>query len=178
MGRDPVLHDLSRGAKVDPQFALSQEGDQLPRLQRMALDRSRGGDRRKRHLVADVIGENHNLSQGRRTVPDQAGRQQSFYPFLDAFARLDSRYPGFVPPILGTHASSLIASSWATSPSADPRETAFSFGELEAVLDVMSHDAPIVRQIARAAAARDHRWSSVILEIVKSTPFRMRRAES
>ena len=41
-----------------------------------------------------------------------------------------------------------------------------------------SHDAPIVRQIARAAAARDHRWSSVILEIVKSTPFRMRRAES
>jgi hypothetical protein len=41
-----------------------------------------------------------------------------------------------------------------------------------------SHDAPIVRQIARGAAARDHRWSSVILEIVKSTPFRMRRAES
>ena len=40
------------------------------------------------------------------------------------------------------------------------------------------HDAPVVRQITRAAAANDHRWSSVILEIVNSMPFQMRRAES
>jgi hypothetical protein len=37
------------------------------------------------------------------------------------------------------------------------------------------HDAPAIRAITRAAAADDHRWSSTILAIVKSTPFQMRR---
>ena len=38
------------------------------------------------------------------------------------------------------------------------------------------YDAPAVRQIARNAAKSDYRWSSVILGIVKSTPFQMRRS--
>ncbi|MGE3509445.1 MAG: DUF1585 domain-containing protein, partial [Vicinamibacterales bacterium] len=37
-------------------------------------------------------------------------------------------------------------------------------------------DAPAVRQIARQAATRDYRWSAVIMGIVKSTPFQMRRS--
>ena len=44
--------------------------------------------------------------------------------------------------------------------------------------DIEHFDAPVVRQIIRAAGADDYRWSSVILEIVKSMPFQMRRAES
>jgi mono/diheme cytochrome c family protein len=36
------------------------------------------------------------------------------------------------------------------------------------------YDRPAVRQIVRAAAARDYRWSSLILEIVKSPTFLMR----
>ena len=40
------------------------------------------------------------------------------------------------------------------------------------------YDAPVVRQIMRTTAADDDRWSSVILEIVKSMPFQMRRSES
>ncbi len=36
------------------------------------------------------------------------------------------------------------------------------------------YDQPAVRQIARQAAPDDYRWSSIILGIVKSTPFRMR----
>ncbi len=40
------------------------------------------------------------------------------------------------------------------------------------------YDRPVVRAIARAAAEDDHRWSSLILGIVESTPFRMRRSES
>ena len=39
------------------------------------------------------------------------------------------------------------------------------------------YDAPAVRQIRQAAASHDHRWSSIILGIVESTPFQMRRAE-
>ncbi|PYR38817.1 MAG: hypothetical protein DMF90_02070 [Acidobacteria bacterium] len=39
-------------------------------------------------------------------------------------------------------------------------------------------DAPVVRQIARDAAARNYSWSSVILGIVQSTPFQKRRSES
>ena len=39
------------------------------------------------------------------------------------------------------------------------------------------HDAPAIRAIVRAASADDHRWSSTILAIVKSTPFQMRRAK-
>ena len=38
------------------------------------------------------------------------------------------------------------------------------------------YDAPAVREITRAAASRDYRWSSVILGIVESTPFQMRRS--
>jgi hypothetical protein len=40
------------------------------------------------------------------------------------------------------------------------------------------YDLPVVRQIVREAAPSGYRWSSVILGIVRSTPFRMRRAES
>ena len=35
------------------------------------------------------------------------------------------------------------------------------------------HDAPAVRQIVRESARNDYRWSSIILGIVKSTPFEM-----
>ncbi len=40
------------------------------------------------------------------------------------------------------------------------------------------YDAPAVRSIVRGAAPQDYRWSSVILGIVKSAPFQMRRAGS
>ena len=40
------------------------------------------------------------------------------------------------------------------------------------------YDRPVIRAIVRAAAADDYRWSSLILGIVESTPFRMRRSES
>jgi mono/diheme cytochrome c family protein len=39
------------------------------------------------------------------------------------------------------------------------------------------YDAPAIRGIVRAAAP-DYRWSSIILDIVKSTPFQMRRSGS
>ncbi len=39
-------------------------------------------------------------------------------------------------------------------------------------------DQPAIRAITAASAAEDHRWSAIILEIVKSMPFQMRRAES
>jgi hypothetical protein len=41
-----------------------------------------------------------------------------------------------------------------------------------------SYDAPIIRRISRQTAAANYRWSSLVLEIVNSTPFRMRRAAS
>jgi len=34
-----------------------------------------------------------------------------------------------------------------------------------------------LRAVVRSAAASDYRWSSVILGIVESVPFQMRRAE-
>jgi hypothetical protein len=40
------------------------------------------------------------------------------------------------------------------------------------------YDAPAIRGIVRAAAADDYRWSSTILALVKSAPFRMRRTAS
>jgi hypothetical protein len=40
------------------------------------------------------------------------------------------------------------------------------------------YDRPTVREIVRQTAVDDHRWSSVIVNIVKSGPFRMRRTES
>jgi hypothetical protein len=39
---------------------------------------------------------------------------------------------------------------------------------------VEAYDRPVVRKVVRAAASDDHRWSSIILGIVKSTPFQMR----
>jgi hypothetical protein len=40
------------------------------------------------------------------------------------------------------------------------------------------YDAPAIRGIVRAAAADDYRWSSTVLALVKSAPFRMRRTGS
>jgi hypothetical protein len=37
------------------------------------------------------------------------------------------------------------------------------------------YDQPVIRRITREAAADDQRWSSIILGIVKSAPFQMRR---
>ena len=41
-----------------------------------------------------------------------------------------------------------------------------------------AYDRPVVRAIAREAAADDHRWSAIVLGIARSTPFQMRRSES
>jgi hypothetical protein len=40
------------------------------------------------------------------------------------------------------------------------------------------YDMPAIRAIVRDAATQDYRWSSLILGIVKSMPFQMRRSES
>ena len=41
------------------------------------------------------------------------------------------------------------------------------------------YDGPAVRKVTRrAAAAQDYRWSSLVLGIVKSVPFQMRRSGS
>ncbi|MEE8131150.1 MAG: DUF1585 domain-containing protein, partial [Vicinamibacterales bacterium] len=40
------------------------------------------------------------------------------------------------------------------------------------------YDMPAVRQIMREAVPHDYRWSSLVLGIVKSMPFQMRRSES
>ena len=40
------------------------------------------------------------------------------------------------------------------------------------------YDAPAVRMIVRDAAKEDYRWSAIILGLVKSTPFQMRRSDS
>jgi len=40
------------------------------------------------------------------------------------------------------------------------------------------YDMPTVRRISREAKPDDYRWSTIIMGIVKSTPFQMRRAES
>ena len=44
--------------------------------------------------------------------------------------------------------------------------------------EVEYYDRPAIRQITREAGADEHRWSSIILGIVKSVPFQMRRSES
>ncbi len=44
--------------------------------------------------------------------------------------------------------------------------------------EIESFDAPAIRGIVRTAASDDYRWSSIILAIVKSAPFQMRRAAS
>ena len=41
---------------------------------------------------------------------------------------------------------------------------------------VTYYDAPTVRQLVRDMAQDDNRWSSLVLGIVKSAPFQMRRA--
>jgi hypothetical protein len=41
-----------------------------------------------------------------------------------------------------------------------------------------SQDLPLIRSITRGAANDDYRWSSLILGIVNSAPFQMRRSES
>ncbi|MXW36287.1 MAG: DUF1585 domain-containing protein, partial [Chloroflexi bacterium] len=38
------------------------------------------------------------------------------------------------------------------------------------------YDLPWIRRIVRQAEADDYRWSSLILGIVESTPFQMRKA--
>jgi len=38
------------------------------------------------------------------------------------------------------------------------------------------YDAPAVRRITKQAAASDYRWSALILQIIQSTPFQMRRS--
>jgi hypothetical protein len=40
------------------------------------------------------------------------------------------------------------------------------------------YDLPAIRKITHEASSADYRWSSIILGIVKSTPFQMRRSES
>ena len=40
------------------------------------------------------------------------------------------------------------------------------------------YDQPVIRKIAREAAASDYHWSSIILGIVQSMPFQMRRSDS
>ena len=44
--------------------------------------------------------------------------------------------------------------------------------------DIEYYDQPAVRQIVADAARDDYRWSSIILQVVRSMPFQMRRAES
>jgi hypothetical protein len=43
---------------------------------------------------------------------------------------------------------------------------------------IRPQDQPVIREITRAAASGNHTWSSIILGIVNSTPFTMRRSES
>jgi hypothetical protein len=39
---------------------------------------------------------------------------------------------------------------------------------------VEEYDRPVIRKIVREAEAAGHRWSSILLGIIKSTPFQMR----
>jgi hypothetical protein len=43
---------------------------------------------------------------------------------------------------------------------------------------VEEYDAPVIRRIAREASADDQRWSAIILGIVNSNPFQMRRVSN
>src|SRR5262249_11682665 len=40
------------------------------------------------------------------------------------------------------------------------------------------YDAPAVRQIMREAAGSDYHWSTIVLNIIRSVPFQMRRSPS
>ena len=39
-------------------------------------------------------------------------------------------------------------------------------------------DMPAVRKVVREAAPTDYRWSSIVMGIVESVPFQMRRGQS
>ena len=39
------------------------------------------------------------------------------------------------------------------------------------------YDMPAIRKIVRDAAESDYRWSAIILGVVESVPFQMRRSE-
>jgi hypothetical protein len=39
------------------------------------------------------------------------------------------------------------------------------------------YDAPVVRKIISDAASNDYRWSSILLNIVRSVPFQMKRSQ-
>ena len=39
------------------------------------------------------------------------------------------------------------------------------------------HDAPAIRNVVRHAAINDYRFSSLVLGIIESTPFQMRRSQ-
>jgi hypothetical protein len=41
---------------------------------------------------------------------------------------------------------------------------------------VEEYDRPVIRKIVREASPNDHRWSSIILGIIKSKPFQMTQA--
>jgi hypothetical protein len=43
---------------------------------------------------------------------------------------------------------------------------------------VQSTDMPAIRRIVRESAAAEYRWSALIVNLVKSAPFQMRRRES
>jgi hypothetical protein len=40
------------------------------------------------------------------------------------------------------------------------------------------YDQPVIRSIARGAAASDYRFSSIVMGIIGSVPFQMRASES
>jgi hypothetical protein len=40
------------------------------------------------------------------------------------------------------------------------------------------NDLPLVRKIARDAAATNYKWSSLVLGIVRSAPFQMKKAQA
>ena len=44
--------------------------------------------------------------------------------------------------------------------------------------EVEFYDVPSLRKVVRESAAKDYRWSSIIIGIVKSTPFQMRRTRA
>jgi Protein of unknown function (DUF1592)/Protein of unknown function (DUF1588)/Protein of unknown function (DUF1585) len=54
------------------------------------------------------------------------------------------------------------------------RMLGFALGRQPLGWKVYDYEMPTVRAIVREAAASDYRWSSVVLGIVKSTPFQMR----
>lgn len=50
----------------------------------------------------------------------------------------------------------------------------YALGRQGRAWSVSDNEMPFVRAIVREAAAHDYRWSSIVLGIVKSTPFQMK----